>query len=243
MLPRPIRAVLADDHRLVRQGLRFLLERSREVQVVGEADNGEEAILQVREKRPEVLLLDVGMPILDGIAVTRILSRRPDCPKILLLSSHEDDERIRAGMQAGAAGYVTKRVELMELIQIVKAAVSGRSLVSPYLANLGLEFNVARERVRLLTVKEREVLCLLVRGHANREIARQAHMSCDTVKAYLKSVFDKLQVRNRTQAAVSAMQAGVMEPAVPLPPGPSAPPAGPPASHPGIQNHRVYPNR
>jgi DNA-binding NarL/FixJ family response regulator len=207
---RPIRVVVADDHRLFRQGLCVLLGHSREVEVVGEAGNGEEAVLRVREKRPDVLLLDLDMPVLDGISVTRILARTPDRPKIVLLSSYEDDARVRSAMQAGAAGYVAKRVDAQELIMILKAIVSGVVPVSPFLANLALAPKVAQAPASHLTAKEHEVLQFLAAGHSNSEIARRAYMSTDTVKAYLKSMFEKLQVRNRTQAAVAALEMGLV---------------------------------
>jgi DNA-binding NarL/FixJ family response regulator len=208
-LPAPIRVVIADDHRLFRQGLCLLLEKTREVQVLGEASNGEEAVLQARERRPDVLLLDVDMPIMDGVSAAKVLARRPGAPKIVLLSSFEDDARIRAGMQAGAAGYVPKRVDVIELVSIMKGILSGNLPISPFLVNQALEpGGGAREAFRRLTERERLVLRLLAEGWSNREISQKAYMSRDTVKVYLKSIFQKLSVKNRTQAAVLAVQAG-----------------------------------
>jgi DNA-binding NarL/FixJ family response regulator len=204
----PIRVVVADDHRLFRQGLCLLLEKTRQVKVLGEASNGEEAVLQAREKRPDVLLLDVDMPIMDGIAAAKVLTRRPDAPKIVLLSSFEDDTRIRAGMQAGAAGYVPKRVDALELVSILRGFLSGHMPVSPYLANQTLEPKGVQDAFGRLTERERLVLRLLAEGWSNREISQKAYMSRDTVKVYLKSIFGKLSVKNRTQAAVLAVQAG-----------------------------------
>jgi DNA-binding NarL/FixJ family response regulator len=207
--PAPIRVVVADDHRLFRQGLCMLLEKTRQVQVLGEACNGEEAVLLAREQRPDVLLLDVDMPIMDGITAARVLCRRPDAPKIVLLSSFEDDARIRAGMQAGAAGYVPKRVDALELVSILRGILSGHMPVSPFLANQTLEPGGFQDALGRLTERERLVLRLLAEGWSNREISQKAYMSRDTVKVYLKSIFEKLSVRNRTQAAVLAVQAGL----------------------------------
>lgn len=211
----PIRVVVADDHRLFRQGLCALLSRSHDVEVVGEARDGEEAILVAREKRPDVLLLDLDMPILDGIAVTRMLTERGERIKVIILSTYED-ERVSLAMRVGAAGYVAKRVDLQELIAILKSTVAGKVPLSPFLSSLNLGANAEGQRAHgsqpgsLLTVREREVLRLLVQGYSNREIARTAFMSPDTVKAYLKAIFEKLQVRNRTQAAVVALQSGLL---------------------------------
>jgi DNA-binding NarL/FixJ family response regulator len=223
----PIRLVVADDHRIFRQGLCALLSRVPDVVVVGEAANGEEAILRVREKKPDVLLLDLDMPILDGVAVLRVLARRPDRPKVVLLSSYEDDGHVRSAMQAGASAYVAKRVDLHELVLILKGVVTGTVLTSPYLANLALgPAPGSRERIARLSPKEREVLVLLVEGSSNSEIAHKVYMSTDTVKAYLKSIFEKMKVRNRTQAAVVALQAGLSRPPSEEDPDPHRAPIG-----------------
>ncbi len=212
---RPIRVVLADDHTLFRQGLRTLLERFDHFQVVGEARDGEEAVLVARQTRPDVLLLDLRMPIMDGICVTRILAGKIRPLKILILSSFEDASLVAAAMRAGAAGFVAKRVDIDELVEIVKETVSGRTPLSPFLANLtageGQTSSMASAEVgnNCLTARERELLNLLAQGCTNGEIARTICMSSETVKARLKALFGKLQVRNRTQAAVVAVQCGM----------------------------------
>ena len=139
MMTRRLRVVVADDHGLFRAGLCTLLRCHRRIQVVGEACNGEEAILMVREKRPDVLLLDLDMPILDGITVTRILNRHGRRPKIIFLTSYEDETKVATAMRVGADGYVTKRVDVGHLVEIIQGIVAGRPPVSPFLANLPLD--------------------------------------------------------------------------------------------------------
>jgi len=219
-----IRLVIADDHRLFRDGLRALLRDARDVRVVGEARNGEEAVLVARRERPDILLLDLHMPVLDGIAVIRLLGKDPHRPRIVILSSDEEEVGVAAAMAAGADGYIAKRVDRDGLIDILKGTLSGNPPASPYLSNqltpaansgpaAGSNGGPERETATL-SAKERDVLRLLAQGYSNPQIAATVYLSRDSVKAYLKRIFDKLQVDNRTQAAVLALKMGL----VPVPP-------------------------
>jgi DNA-binding NarL/FixJ family response regulator len=212
-LTRRLRVVVADDHRVFRQGLCALLRQHKGVHFVGGVRNGEEAVLMVRKKHPDVLLLDLDMPVLNGISVARILSRSRARPKIIFLTSYEEEAKVVAAMHAGADGYVTKRVDIDHLVEIMKDIMAGRAPVSPFLADLPLDsLRQSSDALVLapsLTGMERKVLRLVAQGLSNREIARSVYMSPDSIKVYLKSIFEKLNVRNRTQAAVLAFQMGL----------------------------------
>ena len=215
----PIRLVIADDHRLFRDGLRALLRDAREVRVVGEARDGEEAVLVTRRECPDILLLDLHMPILDGIAVIRLLCKDPRRPRIVILSSDEEEAGVAAAMAAGADGYIAKRVDRQGLIDILKGTLAGNPPASPYLTNqltaapttppAGHNGGAVPE-ASPLSAKERDVLRLLAQGYSDPQIAANVYLSRDSVKAYLKRIFDKLQVDNRTQAAVLALKMGLI---------------------------------
>ena len=208
-LCRRIRVVVADDHQLFREGLCLLLKAFPDIEVVGEASNGEEAVLVVRKTKPDVVLLDLEMPVLDGLSVMRVLAKDTAMrTKVLLLSSYENDEYIRDAMRAGATGYVLKRVGGQELVSILKGAVYGNLPLSPFLRNLSIGNNSEKKSLEGLTERERRVLDCLVVGYSNREIAKRTYISPDTVKLHLKNIFSKLKVRNRTQAAIVALQEG-----------------------------------
>ena len=192
-----IRLLIADDQRLFRQSLRIVLEHEADLKVIGEAGDGQEAYEQVRALRPEMVLMDVEMPKLDGIAATRLLVKeRPDI-KVLMLSAYADDERVLHGIQAGAVGYIVKDATPEEFVKIIRATHDGVDITSPYLANLHpvvlarLRSNTASplpassvDHADLnLSPREREIVDLLVCGKSNKEMADQLCLSGDTVKA------------------------------------------------------------
>ena len=211
-----IRLMIADDQRLFRQSLRIVLEHETDLKVVGEAGDGQEAYEQAKALRPEMVLMDVEMPKLDGIAATRLLIKeRPDI-KVLMLSAYADDERVLHGIQAGAVGYIVKDATPEEFVKIIRATHEGTDITSPYLANLN-PVVLARLRGKQtaspampsanfselnLTQREQEIVDLLVSGKSNKEMADQLCLSGDTIKAHLQHIFRKVGVSSRLEAVV-----------------------------------------
>lgn len=214
--PAPrIRTVIADDHKLFREGLRALLELEERVEVVGEARDGEEAVLLARTLAPDVVLMDIDMPGMDGVLATSLIKETGLGVRVLMLSNHEDDARVSSAIKAGASGYVVKRVGMTDLVMIITSLVEGKLVVSPYLADMVLQER--RKETRgvtaedfSLTDRELKVLGLLVRGFSNKEISNTIYISQDTVKVHLKHIFEKLEVDCRTKAAVKAIQHGIV---------------------------------
>jgi NarL family two-component system response regulator LiaR len=211
-----IRVLVADDHAVVREGLRTFLTLQEGIDVVGEAADGSEAVRQAERLRPDVVLMDLVMPRLDGVGAMRELRRRlPGC-RVIVLTSYADDDRLLPAIQAGAAGYLLKNVEPRELARAVRAAHAGEALLDPLVAarlvsaladGPGPAPNPDR-----LTPREREVLALIVRGMANKRIALELGVSEKTVKAHVGHVLAKLGVTDRTQAALHAVRAGLVAP-------------------------------
>ena len=205
-----IRIFLADDHPLLRVGLRLSLDRHENIQVIGEASDGFSAVEKIQSDPPDISLIDVDMPGLSGIKVIRILRKALPQMKILVLSTYNDETYIRDAMRAGADGYVLKSIEAQELVRIMESFCSGGSMVvSPYLVNLTLEHYGERKasdqsRSLLLTVREREILQAISEGKGNKEISSALNISTETVKSHVKSIYRKLNVRNRVEAVRAA---------------------------------------
>ena len=210
-----VRLVIADDQRLFRQSLRVVLEHETDLKVIGEAGDGQEAYEQAKDLRPDVVLMDVEMPKLDGIAATRILTKALVGIKVLILSSYSDDDRVLQGIQAGAVGYIVKDATPDEFVKIIRATHEGVDTTSPYLANLHpvvlarLRSNAAAPPVSSvdhadlnLSPREREIVDLLVCGKSNKEMAAQLCLSGDTIKAHLQHIFRKIGVSSRLEAVV-----------------------------------------
>jgi DNA-binding NarL/FixJ family response regulator len=211
-----IRLLIADDQRLFRQSLRIALERESDLKVIGEAGDGQEAYEQAKALRPEMVLMDVEMPKLDGIAATRLLVKERADVKILMLSAYADDERVLHGIQAGAVGYIVKDATPEEFIKIIRATHEGKDITSPYLANLH-PVVLARLRGKQttspvlpsvnfselnLTQREQDIVDLLVQGKSNKEMADKLCLSGDTIKAHLQHIFRKVGVSSRLEAVV-----------------------------------------
>lgn len=208
----PIRVVVADDHPLIREGIIASLGRSEDIRVVGEARNGEEAVTLVTGLHPDVVLMDLDMPAMDGITAISLLTEKFPGLKILVLSAYEDNRHVYTAMQAGAVGYVIKRTDHASLLNVIRSVHQGDILISPYLARLtlkNLETPSSHPEIHL-TSREKDVLNLIIGGHENDAIAEALAMSRDTLKTHLKHIFDKLQVKNRTQAAVKALEKGIL---------------------------------
>lgn len=214
MAGEPIRVLIVDDHAVVREGLRTFLELQDGIEVVGEAGDGEQAVRQATALAPDVILMDLVMPRLDGIAAMRELRRRDSASRVIVLTSFLDDERLMPALQAGAAGYLLKDVEPSELARAVRSACADEALIDPTVAarllhQLSAPPGPAADGIEQLTRREREVLDLIVLGRSNKRIAAELEISEKTVKAHVGRVLAKLGVADRTQAAVLAVSRGI----------------------------------
>jgi two-component system, NarL family, response regulator LiaR len=214
-LPEPIRVLVVDDHAVVREGLRTFLALQEGVEVVGEAGDGEDAVRQAERLRPDVVLMDLVMPKLDGVGAMRELRRRLPASRVIVLTSFADDDRLLPAIQAGAAGYLLKDAQPRELARAVRAAHAGEALLDPVVAARLVEA-IAQERgeepSERLTRRERQVLELIGRGLSNKRIARELGISEKTVKTHVGHVLAKLGVTDRTQAALRAVSTGLLRP-------------------------------
>jgi DNA-binding NarL/FixJ family response regulator len=224
--PSPIRVLIADDQTLVRVGLAALLASQPGLAVVGQAGTGEEAVQLARRLRPDIVLMDIRMPVLDGIAATRRIladqagdgGARP--VRVIVLTTYDLDEYVYQALRAGACGFLLKHAPPEELLLGVRAAADGGALLSPQVTSrLLAEFTARRPGPRReppelarLTPREREVLQLVVRGRSNTEIARALTVSHSTVKTHLGHALDKLGLRDRVQAVVYGYEHGLVEP-------------------------------
>jgi DNA-binding NarL/FixJ family response regulator len=216
----PVRVLLVDDDDLMRAGLRSVLSSDETIEVAGEAGDGRAAVDRVRELRPDVVLMDVRMPSLDGISATReILAARPDA-KVVILTTFEEDDYIFGALSAGASGFLLKRTTPEELIAGLHTVAAGDSLLSPSVTRRVVE-RMARqpapgtassERLDELTPREREVLELVARGLSNSEIATAFVIEESTVKTHVKRILMKLRLRDRVQAVIFAYESGLTRP-------------------------------
>lgn len=205
-----IRVLIVDDHKVVRQGLRFLLEQEDGIEVVGECADGTGAIQAVHTLRPTVVLLDLFMTGLNGISVlTKIKEDHPDT-EVLMLTSSADDEHLLAAVRAGALAYLPKTAGVDQVVESVRAAARGESVLEPRIAARLVrevrEIATRRHPLDQLSPREVEVLAVLARGRSNRVIARELSISEDTVKAHVSSILTKLRLADRTQAAIFGLQ-------------------------------------
>ncbi|MDX1992681.1 MAG: response regulator transcription factor [bacterium] len=206
-----IRVLIADDHAVVRQGLKMFLSLTPEFEIVGEATNGAEALSMARKLRPDVVLMDLLMPEMDGItAITHLRRELPDTEAIALTSVLEDKAVVGA-IKAGAIGYLLKDTESDELIRAIKAAAEGQVQLSPKAAARLMREVRAPESPETLTDRETEVLRLLAQGKSNKEIAAELVIGEKTVKTHVSNILSKLGVTSRTQAALYAARIGLVE--------------------------------
>ena len=205
-----IRVLITDDHGVVRQGLRMYLGLDPELEVVGEAANGEEALRMARELGPDVVLMDLLMPVMDGIAATvKIRAELPEV-EVIALTSVLEDASVSGAVRAGAIGYLLKNTEADDLGRAIKAAADGQVQLAPEAAMRLMREVRAPESPEALTERETEVLKLVARGKANKQIAHELFVGEKTVKAHVSSILAKLGVQSRTQAALYALRIGLV---------------------------------
>ena len=219
-----IRVVLVDDQTLVRQGIRRLLELGEDVEVVGEAADGRAALAVVADTRPDVVLLDLRMPVLDGIGTLRELATAEHRPATLVLTTFDDDEEVLEALRAGARGYLLKDVTLDGLLEAIRTLAGGGRLIQPAVsaglverlaAGWGPTATPAQTSLAVreqLTGREHEVLRLMAAGWSNREIAAGLHLAEGTVKNHVSAILLKLGVRDRTRAVLRALESGLVDP-------------------------------
>jgi DNA-binding NarL/FixJ family response regulator len=215
-----IRVLVADDQALVRAGFRAILEAQEDLEVVGEAADGGDAVTIAREVRPDVVLMDVRMPGVDGIEATRRLVRDGDAPRVLMLTTFDLDEYVYEAMKAGASGFLLKDAPRDQLVGAVRTVAAGDALLAPALVRRLIEDFVRRPPpggrsptdLGELTERELEVLELIARGLANAEIAAQLFLSEATVRTHVSHIFAKLGLRDRVQAVVLAYETGLVQP-------------------------------
>jgi DNA-binding NarL/FixJ family response regulator len=217
----PIRLLIAYDERLFRQSLKILLETGTDIQVVAEAANGQEAVALARDTEPDLAVLDVDMPRMDGIKAIRLIRAISPRTRMLMLSVHHEEDKITSAIRAGAVGYVLKDADRDEFINIIRQTYAGNAQVSPYLAQLALQriepfsqadklAHATTSATRLgLTDLEVKILRLMTEGLSNEEISDLTGIAQETVKGHLKTLFRKLDVKNRTEAAVLAVREGI----------------------------------
>jgi DNA-binding NarL/FixJ family response regulator len=213
-----IRVVLVDDDALVRSGLRMLLAGAQGIEVVGEADDGRGALGAVDRHRPDVVLMDIRMPQVDGITATRLLRSQPEPPAVLVLTTFDADELVLRALRAGAAGFLLKDTPPAEIVRAIELVHAGDSMLSPAVTrrlialvagdgDADVRREGARERLAALSAREREVALAVGEGRANAEIATELHMSVATVKAHVSRLLAKLDVDNRVQIALLVQDA------------------------------------
>ncbi len=211
----PVRVLIADDHTLFRDGLRALLASIPDIEVVGEAASGQEALRLAVEFQPDVILMDIQMPGLNGIEATRQILRISPHVGIIVLTMFRDDDSVFAVMRAGARGYVLKGADQAVLLRAVRAVANGESLFSPEIAARLIQFfanlkpAASLELFPELTGREREILALIAQGATNAEIAEKLVISMKTVRNHVSNIFSKLQVADRAQAAIRAREVGL----------------------------------
>jgi DNA-binding NarL/FixJ family response regulator len=215
-----IRVVVADDQGMVRSGFSVLLNAQPDIEVIGEAVNGQEAIARAAELRPDVILMDVRMPVLDGLHATREITAMPDPPKILVLTTFDLDDYVYEALRAGASGFLLKDASANELANAVRLVAAGDALLAPGVtrrliaefARMGGPRSPTRKQIDGLTERESEVLALVARGMSNAEIADHLVVAEQTIKTHVGRILMKLGLRDRTQAVVLAYESGLVHP-------------------------------
>jgi DNA-binding NarL/FixJ family response regulator len=210
-----VRILVADDHPLTRDGIKAALALDAELEVVGEASDGQEAVDLAERIQPDVVLMDVRMPVLGGIGATQTISRTVPNARVVMLTVEETQARVGEAIQAGAAGYLLKDIDARELARAVHLAAEGSAVIHPSLTRQFIEeirqLTRGEQSVSSLSAREVEVLQMIAYGSTNREVAEALHISPQTVKTYLERIFTKLGVSDRTRAVAMALKHGIVE--------------------------------
>ena len=211
-----IKILIADDHPVVREGLIAMIRREPDFMVVGEAINGLEAVNKAKELKPDVVLMDLRMPELDGVEAIRQVSAVEPNTKFIILTTYSDDEYIFRGIEVGARAYLLKDAPREDLFKAIRAVYRGESLIQPVVAYKVLDRFAALSRqaqapAEVLSEREIEVLRLMAKGYANKEIAAQLHITDSTVKTHVSSIFQKLNAKDRTEAVMQAVKRGIIK--------------------------------
>ena len=210
-----VRILVADDHPLTRDGIKAALALDAELEVVGEASDGQEAVYLAEQVQPDVVLMDVRMPVLGGIGATQKISRTVPNARVVMLTVEETQARVGEAIQAGAAGYLLKDIDARELARAVHLAAEGSAVIHPSLTRQFIEeirqLTRGEQSVSSLSAREVEVLQMIAYGSSNREVAEALHISPQTVKTYLERIFTKLGVSDRTRAVAMALKHGIVE--------------------------------
>ena len=214
-----IRVVIADDQELVRTGFRVIVNAEPDLEVAGEARDGNQAVDAARRLRPEVVLMDIRMPNLDGIEATRRITAGTSCPRVLILTTFDLDEYVYEALRAGASGFLLKDAGADDLLQAIRVIAAGEALLAPSITRRLIEDYARRPAPRYqpealadLTAREREVMRLLARGLSNTDIARELFLGDATIKTHVTRIFAKLSLHDRAQAVVLAYETGLVQP-------------------------------
>ena len=214
-MTEPIKLLIADDHPVVREGLIAMISREPDFKVVAEANNGLEAVEKAKQFKPDVILMDLRMPELDGVEAIRQIAETEPNTKFIILTTFSDDEYIFKGIEVGARAYLLKDAPREELFKAIRAVYQGESLIQPVVASKVLsrfaELSRQTQAPEVLTEREIEVLTLIAKGSANKEIAEELHISNSTVKTHIASIFQKLGTNDRTEAVTMALKKGIIK--------------------------------
>ncbi|MCL5045343.1 MAG: response regulator transcription factor [Actinobacteria bacterium] len=213
-----IRVLLVDDHTILREGIKMLLEAQPDVEVVGEAEDGEEAVAKARALKPDVVLMDVAMPKLNGLEATRQIKKEDPGAQVLILSMHETEEYILPILEAGASGYVVKQTAAQELVSAIRAVYNGNSFLYPTVARKVIESFLRRSQPAkpdpahdVLTERELEILKMVAEGLTNQQIAEKLFLSIKTVQAHRANIMEKLDIHDRVELVKYAIRNGLVD--------------------------------
>ena len=217
----PIRVVVVDDQPLIRAGFAMVLAAQSDIKVVGEAENGADALALLAGTKADVVIMDIRMPVMDGVEATQRLSRLPEAPRVLVLTTFDTDEDAFAALQAGASGFLLKNTPPEDVVAAIRVVAAGESVVAPRITRQLLDRFAGKlvpsprhdERLEVLTTREREVLQLVAEGMSNSEIATRLFIAEATVKTHFGKVLTKLDLRDRVQAVILAYESGLVSPA------------------------------